>query len=456
MDTTQFFGDVAMSELSNGHAIYSFKDTTQIKGETAVSTVRIDTKEKTGLLASWGTLNDYPQKVAAAVKKNASASRALSLNIAAHYGNGVILMQEGEADENGKKTPKLLNLSTYADIQAFFNKNQMTRFTKEIITDLEWWAIAFPEYILSNDYNKITRVKRHPAAWCRFEAMDPKTGLIGNLYISQKFGLSSVNLDSEFVATVPLIDSYWSPEEVKAYCIANKIKKFVRPVFYPMLDEAYYPEASWHSVTKSGWLEIANSIPEYKKAIFNNQVSIKYMIEVDERYFHNVHGKTDWEGMDVSIRINHRKVLIDAINDHLGGNTNAGKSIQSMMFLDDNGLQVSAIKITAIDDKLKEGVYLPEASAANSEILVAHGIHATLIGGAGIPGGKMGAGSGSDIREAFYMLSALKRFSRDTTLEPLEFTHQYNEWPVEVKYNLENTVLTTLDKNPTGTKTAVA
>ncbi|MGK4567845.1 hypothetical protein [Flavobacterium sp. 3HN19-14] len=176
-----------------------------------------------------------------------------------------------------------------------------------------------------------------------------------------------------------------SADEVKEYCKANKIYKFIRPVFYPLLDEAYYPESPWLSITKSGWLEIANSIPEYKKALFNNQVNIKYLIEIDERYFHNVYGKTEWAGFDATVRINHRKTIIDAINDSLSGNTNAGKSIQSMMFQDENNAQVSAVKITAIDDKLKEGVYLPEASAANSEILVAFGVDATLIGGAGIP-----------------------------------------------------------------------
>jgi len=103
-----------------------------------------------------------------------------------------------------------------------------------------------------------------------------------------------------------------------------------------------------------------------------------------------------------------REDLIDGINESLVGNNNAAKSIQSMMFMDDKGVQVSALKITSVDDKLKDGIYLPEAEAANSEILFAIGVDPSLIG-AGIPGGKLGAGSGSDKNAAFNILQALKK-----------------------------------------------
>ncbi|MGK4567844.1 hypothetical protein [Flavobacterium sp. 3HN19-14] len=209
MSDTKFIGEIAISEFSNGQNIFSFKNTTEVKGESSVTTVKIDTKEKTGVIASWGVANNTPQQVIAAVKKNGSATRALDLNIKSHYGNGIILHEEGQADIDGKKQPKLLNISDYPEVKAFFTKSQISRFAKELITDLEWWSIAFPEYILSNDFNKINRVKRQKAAWCRFEAMNPDTGLVENIYISQKFGITSVDPTSEFVAVIPVIDSYW-------------------------------------------------------------------------------------------------------------------------------------------------------------------------------------------------------------------------------------------------------
>ena len=99
---------------------------------------------------------------------------------------------------------------------------------------------------------------------------------------------------------------------------------------------------------------------------------------------------------------------------------------------------------------------MPEAAAANSEILVATGVDAPLIGGAGIPGGALGAGSGSDKREAFLIHQALSKTNRETTLEIFEFIQEYNKWDDTIVPGFENTILTTLDKNPTGMQKTTA
>lgn len=447
---TKFYGNIAVSEYKGIGVSYTFKNTNASNVE-APTAINIQVKDKKGKIASWGANNDYPQKILKAIKASGSGSSALRFLRKAHYGTGLILMNNAP-DENGKKSPKLINILDYPEINKFFKTSQLPRFFKEIIADMEWFSIGFPEYILSNNFKTINRVKRHQTAWCRFEIMNPENGLVENVYISEKFGKESVAEDSPYVSKVPLIDSYWSPDEVREYCKANKIYKFVRPVFYPLIDEAYYPQAEWHSVVNNGWLDVANSIPEYKKNIFLNQVSIKYLIEVDERYFENIYS-TEWKDYTVEERKKIREDLIDGINESLVGNTNAAKSIQSMMFMDDKGVQVSALKITSVDDKLKDGIYLPEAEAANSEILFAIGVDPSLIG-AGIPGGKLGAGSGSDKNAAFNILQALKKTDRESTLEIFDFIAGYNAWDETITANFENTVLTTLDKNPTGTQTA--
>ena len=447
MSNTQFFGDIALGTFAagTGGAVYKFKGNTD---DTATS-VSVDVKEKANGLAAWGVNNDYPQKIAEAVRKNGSASSGLRFLRKAHYGNGMTMMRH-EVTEQGKHDYKVVPMSQHPEIAAFFNRSQVSRFSKEIIMDLEWWSIAFPEYILSNDYNKITRVKRQTAAWCRFELMNETTGLVENIYISQKFGSgSSVSLDSEWVAKVPLIDSYWSAEEVKEYCKKKKIHNFIRPVFYPLLTEAYYPIAEWHSIYNSGWLDVANSVPEYKMNLFKNQVSVKYLIEVDERYFEKVYTE-DWYKFTVDERKAIRNELINTINEHLSGNTNAGKSILSMKIIVD-GKAESAITITSIDDKFKDGSYLPEAEAANSEALFGQGVDPSLIG-AGIPGGKLGAGSGSDKVSAYNILSSQYKTNRETSAEPVDFVRDYNGWDPTLIFSYENTILTTLDKNPTGSQ----
>lgn len=455
MSNSEFLGNhIAITQYNGSPAMVSFKNSID-RMDGAVTAVKVDVKDKQGIIASWGKANDYPQQVIKEVKKNGTATSAIRFLRKAHYGNGLVLMRN-EVSDAGKQDPKVVPLTELPDINAFFRKSQMKRFWKETIIDLEWFSIGFPEYILSNNYATINRVKRQKTAWCRFEMMNEENGLIEHVYISEKFGKGgSVDVNSEFVEKVPLIDSYWSADEVREYCKINKITKFIRPVFYPLLDEAYYPESGWHAILKSGWLDVANSVPALKKALFANQMTIKFLIEIDEQYYKNIYAE-EWSKMKVEERKKIRTDLVDSINTGLVGNDKAGKSIQAMMYTDSTGKQVSAIKITSIDDKLKDGIYLPEAAAANSEILVATGVDAPLIGGAGIPGGALGAGSGSDKREAFLIHQALSKTNRETTLEIFEFIQEYNKWDETIVPGFENTILTTLDKNPTGMQKTTA
>lgn len=447
------FNDIYVSTSKSGvSAIYNFTNTVD-KAPNQVTTVKVDVKDKVGEVASWGKKNDYPQEIIKKMQLSGSGQSALRFLRKAHYGNGLIQFRNTPTNE-GKKAIQLLDLATLPDVLAFYQRSQIKKFVKETITDLEWFSIAFPEYVLQDNFDKILSVKRQKATWCRFEVMNKETGLIESVYISQKFGRESVATDSEFVETVPHIDPYWSVDQVKEFCKTNQIKKFIRPVFYPMIDEGYYPSAEWHAIVHNGWLDVANSVPELKKAIFKNQISIKYQIEIDERYFEKIYDTT-WADKKVDERIEIRKQLIESIDAALAGNLNAAKSIQSMMLVDEKGQQYSAIKITTIDDKFKDGSYLPEAEAANSEVLFALGVDPSLIG-AGIPGGKLGAGSGSDKNAAFNILQALKKTDREVTLETLEFVRDYNQWDATINFGFEDTVLTTLDKNPTGTQTATA
>tara|TARA_R110000850_G_scaffold277151_1_gene424856 strand:- start:48062 stop:49402 length:1341 start_codon:yes stop_codon:yes gene_type:complete len=445
MKTTFINDSIAVSEFTNAAFVFS-----SAKNKEASTAVVFETKEKTGKVASWGPNNDAPQKIMESIKKSGAAKSGLRFNKKAHYGNGLILTRENY--EGGKKENIPVPLTELKREQEFFRRSQMKKFWKETISDLETFSIAFPEYILSADFSQINRVKRQRAAWFRFEAMNDN-GYIDNVYISEQWGRSAVDLEGKYAAKVPVIDPYWSAEEVKEYCKKKRIYKFIRPVFYPLTDEPYYPFADWHAVNESGWLEVANSIPEYKKALFSNQISIKYLIEIDERYFEQIY-KHDWEDFSTDDKKEKRQEVIDAINEHLGGSSKAGKSIQSMRIDVGDGQTVSAIDIKAIDDKFKEGMYLPEASAANSEILFAMGVDPVLIS-AGIPGGKLGAGSGSDKREAFLIVQALMKTNRETTLEVFEFIQEYNNWDLDIVPVFESTILTTLDKNPTGQQKVV-
>lgn len=446
--STQSFGDVMITG-GNTKAVVSFSNK---KTEASVTSVTLTSEYEDGKIASWGPNNDYPYQFLKKIKPAGALRSGLRTNRHAHYGSGFVLAEETFDDEDGKRTVKPKSVKQYPKINDFFRRNQMKRFFKEVIADLEYFALATPEFILSNDYKEITRVKRQKTAHFRYELMNEASGFIKNGYLSTKWH-EGVNEASKYVSKVPLIDSYWSAEEVKEYCKKNKIKNFIRPIYFPLINESYYPDPEFHSIESSGWLDIINSIPKFKKAFLEERANINYLIEVDEEYFQRKY-KEDWETFTPEKRTQIRTEFIQELDAALRGVENGGQSLMSVIYKDDQGTPRPGLKITDVGAKNTDGKYLDDVSAGTQAALTAAGIDPSLIG-AGIPGGGMGAGSGSDKRESWLIKSAMKHSDRETTLETFEFIQQYNAWDDKLIGGFENTVLTTLDKNPTGTQKAV-
>lgn len=198
-------------------------------------------------------------------------------------------------------------------------------------------------------------------------------------------------------------------------------------------------------------MDVVNAIPEYKKHFSENQLNIKYMVYISDEYFKKTY-VGEWEKYSLDKKTQIRKQLADDIDDHLAGNKNAGKSIQSTVFKDREGKWVKGIEVVPLkDENSSEGKGLLDSSAGNSEIMSAIGTDPNLMG-VGIPGGKMNGGSGSDKREAFSILNALFKTKRETTLEMWRVLRDFKGWDTDLEGDFAVTNLTTLDKNPTGTQ----
>lgn len=434
-----YFGDIALA--SGSAASFHFGKSKDKDQHTQTAPEQDDAKA----YIPWGEDNQYPQHIQKALQRNGAASAGLRVLRATHYGQGFQLYRETAVD--GKRDKQHLSPYEFPEIAEFFKTSKLPRFWTEIIADLELYHIAFPEFVLSKDYSRISSLRRLQAAKVRYARMSPKSGLIEQVYFCHHWS-ERTDLDSPYVTKIPVVDSYWSAEQIRAYCKAKKIRKFVLPIFQPLTTQTYYPQADWHAIYHNGWLEVANSIPQYKKYLFENQINLKYMVYIAEEYFLRNY-QDDWHEFTPEKKQQLRQELTTAIDAHLSGNKNAGKSIQSVVYKDSNGDWVKGIEVTPIDDVLKDGSYLPEASAANSEIMFAMGVDPSIVG-AGIPGGKMNSGSGSDKREAYLILTALFKTKREITLEPWRLIRDYNGWPAELQGGFANTVLTTLDKNPMG------
>ncbi len=438
-----------MMRINNGISVIGGLD-----NQTAIFFNKLDgpkhslVKKKTtdtlidGKWLPWGDDNLYPQNFADKLDKTGVAIGGLEVLEAAHFGSGFQLYQGIETEDAVTFRERLI--SSFPDINDFFSRTKYNIFVSEIIKDYETWRIAFPEYLLSPNYDKIVSVKRYQAAFCRFEVPD-NNGIINNIGINTNWG----EYKKENTTTLRCFSADIPLDEIKEFCKKNKIEKFTIPVIDSLLVEKSYPSVGWHSSFKNGWVDVVLSLPEFKKLMFKQQLNVKYVIHVADDYFAHIYGEK-WNDFSKEEQQEKREKLIDSIDTTLKGNKGAGRSLISPFFRDrDTGKEIKGIQIDEVPQPQGNGDFLLDGSAANYEILTPMGIDPCLING-GAFGGKSLSGSGSDKREAWTILCAKFPIKQIRTLQIFENLKYWNNWDATLFGKYPNMNLTTLDKNPNG------
>ncbi|MEO8532853.1 MAG: hypothetical protein ABI441_03850 [Flavobacterium sp.] len=399
-------------------------------------------QEITGEVVQWGSNNLYPQDFYdKKFLKNGAAVGGINTLSSTTYGNGFALYKKVKNGSKIELEEQLLE--SYPEIELFVEENNLDKYWAAKIKDLSIFEIAFSEWLISANGEMLTRVNRLKAAHCRFQKMD-ESGRIQNVFINTDWS----NAKKEYTVPITYFDKdKMTATEIKEECKKRKIFNFCTTSSYAFVTENYYPKAGWHAVDRNGWMEVANSVPEFKKYFFENQIHMKFIVYVSDFYFESFY-KDEWEDFDADKRQKMREELAAAIDEHLSGNKAGGRSLVSPIF-DDNGKYIKGIEVTPIDDKLKDGSYLPDASAANSETLFAIGVNPAIIG-AGTPGGSNLGGSGSNIREAYTVLSATLVPKRIYVADDWQFLKSFNGWEKSLIGQFSSVNLTTLDKNPSG------
>jgi len=414
--------------IGNGYAVLpGAKALVILKGQGADATKEKEVApyDYTGLKFSWwGDNNLFPQDVLTDLEKNSIALRALEKRKTVHYGRGIIAYRESsEIDATGNFKKVIVK---DPDIVDFFRLNRLNFIWINLIGSLEVFANGWVEFILNKGMDKINRVYVKDPAYCRLEKMNPDTARIENLYYSARWEMFPALDDPKKVVVIPMYDPL--KFDGKKYKDSN----FIYPIFYKSFNKSYYNLAVWNGVRSSGWMDVANKIAPLKLAIMKNQMVIKYHVIVPDYYF-----QTKYPSPEYTNEARNKKIETDLtdLNDFLTDIENSGKAFISFAFYDKIEKKLKeGWKIEVLDNKLDNGSYLPDSQAANSEILFGIGVDPTLIG-AGIPGGKLGAGSGSDKREAFWQLNAEMGIYRQISLDPLYFIRDFNKWDPAIQFD---------------------
>lgn len=371
-----------------------------------------------GIIAPWGDANTFPQLAYDDAYKSTIIPPVLEWKAQALYSGGLVYGTVTIDEKTGEE--KLTPISDDA-INEWLELVNINKYLIKTSNDFYWFYNPFPVFILSKDRSTIANLSAQEAMYSRWSKRNPdNNNLIEKLFINANWG-NGANEGNSIV--VPVIDT--------DYDVVGKLKArkdsfiYSYPISYPTPGRSYYQVAAWETLRKSGWLDVAIAIPEFKKYLMKNQITLKYHIEVSLAWWKWKY--PDFESFTAEKRRETMQTELDNFNDIVTGNTNAGRSIMSVFQQDPHTMkEYAGWRINTINETLKDGAYIEDSQEASSHHYSALGVDPTLLGNA--PGKSMGAGSGSDKRVAFNIYVNGLKTHQDIILEPLRFIAKFNGW----------------------------
>lgn len=403
----------------------------------------------------WGESNDLPLTTIDKIYKNPVVASGTFFNVLVLYGQGIVYGRM--VNVNGKR--QFVQADDVEDINTFFEENDINGYLLEQATDMVTLFNCFPEIIFNRENKrKVVNLLSKEAAFSRWEEMDPETAVIKNHFYSAKWG-KSMEREKDLVVT-PVLDSRWPLRDLKMRMglLTNdkgtktdlKEYRYIIPLNFPTPGRSYYQKPYYFSIFESGWYDYACKIPEFKNALLDNQMVIKYHVELSEDYFPKIFAE---EGITEDEKKKSRvKAEYAALNKFLSSQKNSGKSVISFVSYTADGKEKRRMKITVLENLFKGGEYIDDSEEASNIMSYGMGVHPSLIGSAP---GKSKTINGTEARELWIIKQALMKPMRDRLLMPLNLIKTINEWPKEIVFAIPNIELTTLDKG-TGSEKVVS
>jgi len=351
----------------------------------------------------WGSGNDYPQIVRDRFSKNTLIPETLAKKAAFWLGGG-IYATKSKKDNEELEDP---------EINAFLRMDTTARYLEEGFLDLAWFANSFPEIIVAKDRSKILTIHNNETAYSRWGRNKDKVYLNANWPNAR-------STDPETIV-LPVLDPYrW--DRVDAIR-KGKAYKYCYPLSFPSPGRSYYQLANHDSIISSGWLDVLEAIPQFKKYGMANQMSLLYHIEVSADYWKKVYDDR-WEKAGYEEKMVIRDEFLADLMKKLTNVQNAHTSVMTDKWVDDQDKE-QGVKIHVLNDIKTDGKFNEDNSEGNSHMLYAMGMDATIVGFSGSGAQRSG---GSDKREAFWIFLMLSYMARRKALELFYLVADYNGW----------------------------
>ncbi len=389
-------------------------------------------------VSPWGRDNAEPNFILQDIAQTPVLGAALRFKSQMLYGKGCYLASVVDIDTDGNEVLKPIKDEA---IQKFLDRSHFqTQIMKQCLQNYVF-EFDIPEFITTKNRKEVYMINILKNAYCRW-AKKNDDGEINKLFVHGDWRKNGLKQGTAIA--IPTLSEYFPVESLRE---SGSYKNIFRYLDISADDKEYYPEPVWNSIRTSDWLAVAQRIPSFKLNIFDNQVSIKYHIETTKEWW--MWKYPDFETIKPEDRIKLMKKEREMFEKTMTGTDGAGKSIWSTGHIDRaSGNYIPGWKITKLDSKFGSGDYIEDAQEATAQVFLALQMSPTLIGQS--PGKKFGAGSGSDIREAFNVHIQMQQMYRDRILQPWYTAFKYNGYPSDIRLAFKYPTITTLDK---GTET---
>lgn len=404
-------------------------------------------KEYKGVVP-WGRDNKFPIELLDKVYANPIVSSAMEFKSLLTFGDGIVPVKR---DEKGMLEPYYGN----KEINSFLDDNDITGHMLEAATDLQVFYNVFPEIILNRENQpRIVELNHKEATFSRLEVMNPKTGEIEHHFYSAQWGDQE---NPEDMVATPMLSARNPIKDLK-YRLGiesdplgkikpTKERRFIIPLNFPTPGRFYYRKPYWVSIIESGWYDFAQKIPEFKRALLNNGMVIKYHVELHPDFFGDLYRQ---EGSNTNEeKAATQKKWMSQLENFLSKPENAGKTFVSEYKLMGD-IEHSKVKITPLENKYQGGEYLGDLEEVSNILSYGMGVHPSLIGSSP---GKNKTISGTEARELFIIKQAMLKPFRLKLLYPLYVVKAINRWPEDIHFTIPNLELTTLDRGTGANKT---